>query len=103
MSIENTYVLGSTALVIGLSGAVQVLPQPAQRGWILNVTSGGSSGIAFMNAAGQVTCSQGMLLPTTVPVTITGPASFFLAAQGSTAIVGLSILGSQGYSLTGKF
>lgn len=102
MSIENTYVIAATFINVGLAGAQQVMPQAGQRGWIVSATVQGSSGTAFMGAAGQITCSQGMLLPS-VPVTITGPATFFLAAQGSTAVVGLGMLMSAGYSLTGKF
>jgi hypothetical protein len=101
-SVDRVYQMGGTFAVIGLSGAQQVLPAAGQIGWRVAVTAGGSSGVAFMQAAGQVTCSQGLLLGTT-NVHIDGPATFFLAAQGSTAIVGLAPLYSGGFSLLGKF
>lgn len=98
----KTYQVAATYAVVGLSGAVQILPSAGQIGWQVAVNSGGSSGVAFMGAAGQVTCSQGRLIGTQ-NICIDGPATFFLAAQGSTAVVGLGVNYGSGFSLIGKF
>jgi hypothetical protein len=102
--MENYYGIGATYVILNPgAGGVQVLPMAGQRGWIVSVNAGGSSGVAFVSSAAQVTCSLGAIIPTGTPQHIRGPATFFLAAQGSTAVVGLGMLMTQGYSLVGKF
>lgn len=93
----STYQVGATVLTIGLSGAIQFTPPAKCLSSVLSVNSGGSSGVAFMQSAGGVTASQGVLLGT-LQHEIQGPATFFLAAQGSTAQVGMRLNYSQGFS-----
>lgn len=92
-----TYQVGATVLVVGLSGAVEFAPMAKQIGGVLQVLSGGSSGVAFMQAAGGVTCSQGYLLGS-AQHEINGPARFYLAAQGTTAIVSYRMNFGAGFS-----
>lgn len=90
--------VGATVLTVGLSGAVQFLPQAGQIGWRLKVLAGGGSGIAFMQSANGLTASQGYILGTE-SFDIQGPATFFLAAQGTTGLVSALTYYGAGYSL----
>lgn len=93
----STYQVGATVLTVPTGGAVQ-FTVPAKCGSaVLSVNSGGSSGVAFLQGAGGVTASQGLLLGT-LQHEIKGPATFFLVAQGSTALVGMRLNYTQGYS-----
>lgn len=100
MSLSDLRVhqVGATVMAIGLSGALEVAPARGTAGWQVQVLSGGSSGVAFMQAAGAVTCSQGFLIGSQ-SISIDGPARFYLAAQGTTALVSLLVKYSAGYSL----
>lgn len=93
----NTYQVGSTVLTVGLSGAVQFIPPAKCHNAFLQVQSGGGSGVAFMQSAGGVTVTQGYLL-NTAQHELKGPATFFLAAQGTTALVGMRINYAAGFS-----
>lgn len=93
----NTYQVGATVLIVGLSGAVQFIPPAKCLNAFLRVQSGGGSGVAFMQSAGGLTTTQGYVLGTDQHE-LKGPAAFFLAAQGTTALVGMRLNYSQGFS-----
>lgn len=94
---QRVYLIGATTAVLAPGAtAIKVQPSANQVGWILSVNAGGGSGVGLVNGYG-VTASAGVLLGS-APLKINGPAEFFLVAQGTTAVVGLAVLRSAGFS-----
>jgi hypothetical protein len=94
-SNQYAYQLGQTLLVVGLSLPVQVMPPRGCNGIYAGWQSGGS--LLVLNGIGSA-LATGSILGTTERLNIVGPATFFLAAAGSTATVSMIFSYSAGYS-----
>lgn len=99
---DYSYFVGGTSIAVAPGANVQVLPPAGLRAWTVALSSGGSSGVAFVSGLSATPVTSGFMI-TSAPVTVNGPATFFLAAAGSTAVVGLAMHFSSGFSLIGKF
>jgi len=86
----NSYVLGATIGVVGLSSILQVNPPLGANGGFFKILSGGSLAIA------PGLSSPGFWGATLYPVganeiiSFNGPARFFLAASSATTIVSIA-------------
>lgn len=95
-SNQYAYGMQATLLTLGNGATTLLVTPPAHcNGHILRWNSGGS--LAIVNANGM-TSSQGYLLGTTEQIITTGPAQFFLAAGGATAVAQVIWQLSAGYS-----
>lgn len=97
-AMQFVYGLGQTQMAIPALSVVQVIPPKACNGVYFGYISGGS--LSIMNDAGSSGGLGGFLLGTTERMNIDGPATFFLAATGATAVCGIVFKKSSGYSLT---
>ena len=99
MSYTDSYVLGSTLAVVGLSSILQVSPGAKVNGGFFKILSG----------AGSLAIAPGLSSPgfwgaTLYPVganeivTFSGPARFYLAASAATMIVSIGLSYNQGIS-----
>lgn len=96
-SDQPTYAMGATQLAIGITyttGAIRITPPQYCNGWILKSLSGGS--LAIVQGISNI-ASQGYLLGSGEAISAGGPAVFYLAAQGATAVAGCIFTYSQGY------
>lgn len=87
----DSYLLGSTLMVVGLSGAVPFLPPSGCNGGFFKIQAGGGTlylASSFSQAVGASMYSVGA----TEKIEFEGPARFFLGAAGATmtVVVGLS-------------
>jgi len=95
-SNQFTYNLGATVVTIptGATG-IQIIPPAHCLGWFLSWNSG--STIAITNQLNQgATC--GFYISTTTPLSVQGPAQFFLIAGGATSTAGIAWKYSHGIS-----
>lgn len=93
---DLVYQVGITLVPIGITSGVQLSPGRGVLTQTLKWQSGGT--LAMVNQAGATT-AQGYILGTSEVVNIGGPATFFLAASGSTAIAAIAFGYSAGFSL----
>lgn len=91
------YQVGATLVTIGTATPVQFVPGRCVLETQVKWASGGT--LALIQGAG-LSSAQGYVLGTTEVVPIKGPATFFMAAGGATAIAAVMIKYSSGYSLT---
>jgi hypothetical protein len=92
----NTYQLGATLVPIAVGTPVQVIAQRGVNGWILKKASGATLAVV---AGTGFSAPQGYILGDSEVINIQGPATFFLAAGGATAVASLIASYSSGYSL----
>ncbi len=93
----NTYALGSTNMVVGLSSIAQFVPPNYCNGVFFKKLSGGT--LALASGLSQVFGASMYIMGETEIVNLTGPARFFLAAAGATTVVGVGLSFSDGVSL----
>ncbi len=90
---DNCIALGATRIAVGLSAIIKVL----------KLLSGGSLEIATppiaLSGSSATGWATGYLLGTTEAFSIGGPATFYLAASGATAVATLAFQYSAGVSL----
>jgi hypothetical protein len=96
-SNQFSYLYGQTNITIGTGLTVQVFPPRTCNAVVFGWQSGGS--LAIVNSIGA-TAGTGFVLTTTERMSCDGPAGFFLAASGATAVAGVLFKYSAGYSLT---
>lgn len=89
------HTLGVTLFAVGASLSAQFIPPAYCTGLKMKYASGGS--LALVGATGAAVASGIVLDSTLIPVY--GPASFYLAANGATAIAGVILEMSAGASL----
>ncbi len=100
MSSQRTdsYLLGSTLMVVGSANAVPFIPPSGCNGGFFKIQSGGGTlylASAFSQAVGTTLYSIGA----TEVIAFEGPARFFLVAGGATMIVSVGLsFGSPGAS-----
>ncbi len=96
-SNQFTYNLGATVLTVptGATG-IQVTPPAHCLGWLMSWNSGSTVAITNQLALGATT---GFYIPTSNPISVDGPAQFFLVAGGATSTVGIAWKLSSGISL----
>ena len=92
----DTYKLGATIIAMTSAANVQVMPSAGVNGWIIKKFSGAT--LAIVNGISAAS-SAGYVLGDTEQVVINGPATFFLAAGGATAVASLVMKYSSGTSL----
>ncbi len=89
-----TYGMGGTQIPVGLSATVRVVPPLFCNGGFFKLVGGGTlaivSGISALPAAGY-------LMGSGEAISMSGPASFYLAASGATATVHCVFTFSQGW------
>ena len=95
-SNQFVYNLGATVVTVptGATG-IQIIPPTHCMGWFLSVNSGSTVAITNQLALGA---TAGFYLSTTTPLSIDGPAQFFLVAGGATSTVGIAWKYSSGIS-----
>ncbi len=98
MANEQTFQLGVTNVVVGLSALTQVIPSRGVNGWMFKVAGGGTLAIANGSSAANG-FSTGYVLGAGEVVSLSGPATFFLACAGATTTVSAVASYSAGYSL----
>lgn len=102
-SQQFAYGMGATQVNIGVGGAANVLIKPPiyTNGVFFKYLSGGSLSIVSNGISGSPGASGalGYILSTTEVVNIDGPAMFFLAASGTTAVAEVVFRYSGGMSL----
>lgn len=102
-SQQFTYGFGVTQIAVGTGGAanVRISPPNYVNGMLLKYLSGGSLCIVSNGISGSPGASGalGYILGTTEVVSTEGPASFFLAASGTTAIAQIAWKLSGGNSM----
>jgi hypothetical protein len=105
---NDAFILGATKINVGTLGAsnfpVKVIAPAGVVGGYLKWASGGSleimpQGIVGASIGGATTAGLGYLLGVTESYPFTGPACFYLAATGSTAVAYLNWHFSAGASL----
>ena len=95
-SNQFSYQLGATQFIVGSGvGALQVVPPRGTNGLWFGPMSGQT--YAISNQAGA-SIGNSFVLNATDRISINGPATFFLAAGGATAIFGIVFEYSAGYS-----
>ncbi len=95
-SNQFTYQLGVTLFNVGSAvGALQVIPPRGCNGVYFGLMSGQTWAIS--NAAGM-SIGNSFVLSATERLNFDGPATFFLAAGGATAVVGIGFKYSAGFS-----
>lgn len=87
--------LGVTLFAVGASLSAQFVPPPYCTGLKLKYASGGS--LALIGSTGAAV-ANGIALDSTY-ISVYGPASFYLAANGATAVAGIILEMSSGASL----
>lgn len=92
----DTYMLGATLIAIQTDTPKQILPSAGINGWTFKKASGAT--LAIVRGTG-FSSAQGYVLGDTEVFNIHGPATFFLAAGGATAVVALVPSFSGGFSL----
>lgn len=95
-SAQFTYLLGSTLLAVPTGAAIQVLAPAGCNGVYFGWQSGGT--LAVAPGIGAST-GNSFVLSTTERINLDGPASFFLASNGSTSVAGIVFKYSSGFSL----
>lgn len=86
----NTYLLGSTVMTVGLSGAVAFIPPSGCNGGFFKINAGGGTlylASSFSQAPGASLYPVGA----TEVISFEGPARFFLAAAGATMSVSVGL------------
>lgn len=87
---EIVYV-GATQLVVGVSSILKVQPSAYSFGYNLKLFSGSSlefvNSCATLTGTGATGWGTGYLIGSSESVTFDGPATFYLAATGATAVV----------------
>lgn len=96
--------VGATRYTIGLSQILRISPLPNQVVTSLKYASGGSIEIVNPILSGSSTAAAsgwgaGYLLGSTEVFTVQGPATFYLAASGATALVAAAIGQTAGATL----
>lgn len=96
-SNQFVYNLGSTVITVptGATG-VAIVPPNHCMGFFLSVNSGSTVAITNQLAQGATT---GFYLSTTNPLSVDGPAQFFMVAGGATSTVGIAWKYSYGISV----
>lgn len=101
-SQQFTYGFGVTQVPVGTGGAanVRIVPPQYANGMFLKYLSGGTLAIVSNGLSGSpgASAALGYILSTTDVISIEGPASFFLAASGTTAIAQIAFKLSSGMS-----
>jgi len=95
-SNQYVYQLGSTLLAVPTGPAVQVTVPRGTNGVYFGLQSGQT--LAIANQIGASIGNSYVMGPTE-RMNIDGPATFFLAAGGATAVVGIVWKYSSGYSI----
>ncbi len=93
----DSYMLGATQMVIGLSATVQFVPSKFMNGMAIKIGAG-SATLAIVSGLSAV-ASAGYALGSTEVISVQGPSTFFLAAAGSTMTASIMVSYSSGYSL----
>ncbi len=96
--------LGATQFAVGLSQILKVTPSAYQFAQTMKYLSGGSLEIVPAQPSGASTAAsgswgKGYLMSTTEIFNFGGPAVFYLAASGATAVAQMTIGYTSGVSL----
>ncbi|MES1986993.1 MAG: hypothetical protein V4440_03010 [Pseudomonadota bacterium] len=94
-SNQYGYQIGQTLVPVGLSAPIQVIPPRTAIAMVLSWGSGGT--LLLVNSLGA-SAGNGSALSTTERLVFDGPATFFLAASGTTSIANVWFKFSSGYS-----
>ncbi len=96
-SNQFVYNIGATVLTVptGATG-IAVSPPAHCLGWFLSLNSGSTVAITNQLALGA---TAGFYISPTNPLSVDGPAQFFLVAGGATSTVGIAWKLSSGISL----
>lgn len=96
-------IIGATRFAVGISQILRVMPSGYQYAETLQYVSGGSLEIVPPQLSGASTASHpggtGKILGTTEVYSIGGPAVFYLAATGATAIASMTLGYTAGASV----
>lgn len=101
---SDTYFMGATQLVVGLSSAVQFVPPAGCNGGFFKIQSG-SGTLAIIQSFAQssyianTAVATGYLVGSGEVIPFTGPARFYLAAAGATMTVSMGLSFTSGISL----
>ncbi len=93
----DTYQVGATLVVVGLSATVQYIPSKNVNGIVVKIASGGGT-LCIVQGASSIS-SAGYPIASTEAFTMQGPSTFFLAAAGATMTAAVAVSYSAGYSL----
>lgn len=94
----DTYALGSTVMVVGLSAPAVFVPPAGCNGGFFKINSG-SGTLAIGSGLSQAFGSTMYPVGATEIVSFTGPAQFFLYAASATMTVSVGLSFSRGASL----
>lgn len=98
-----TYGMGATSIAVGLSATVRVLPPSGCNGGFFKIAVGSGGTLALVNGISSTVAglsgplTAGYILGGGEAISMSGPAAFYLAAAGATAMVSCVFTYSQGY------
>lgn len=93
----DTYQVGTTLVVVGLSATVQYVPSKNVNGMVVKIAAGGGT-LCLVQGLSSIS-SAGYPIGSTEAFSVAGPATFFLAAAGATMTAAVAVSYSAGYSL----
>ena len=95
----NTFRMGSTLMVVGLSNAISFDPPPACNGGFFKINSG-SGTLYVASSFSQIVGATMYPVGATEVISFEGPARFFLGAASATMIVSVGLRFSNAQGIT---
>lgn len=100
---NDTVLVGATRIAIGTSTILKISAQPFQNSYAFKYLSGGSLEVCEMpialTGASATGWGTGYLLGTNEAVGVNGPATYYLAASGATAVICMMISHTTGMTV----
>lgn len=89
MSLDRSYLLGGMRITVGASQVVGITSGPFNQGFVLKKVAGTTAILSIVDGPGMA-WDTGYELGNTESISVSGPAQFYLAAAGATAVIQMS-------------